>query len=136
MAANFRPIWSRVGSIGWATLTSANTATDGTGTVSTVFTADSANGSYVESVSIQPLGTNVQTVVRFFVNNGSSNTTATNNALYAEVTMPATTGSNTDALGGKRFNISKALPPGYKINCTIGTAVSAGLKVVVLGGDY
>lgn len=136
MAANYRPIWSRVGHVGWGTLTSANTATDGTGTVSTLFTADSSNGSYIDHITIQPLGTNVATVVRFFINNGSSNTTATNNSLYFEATMAATTGSSTAALAQTKLAVEKALPPGYKINATIGTAVSAGLQITVVGGDY
>lgn len=45
MPANLDPIYSRIGSIQWTpSVTAANTAMDGTGTVSTIWTADSVNG--------------------------------------------------------------------------------------------
>jgi hypothetical protein len=39
MAANTIPIYSKAGQIKYGTLTTANTAMDGTGTVLTIFTA-------------------------------------------------------------------------------------------------
>ena len=81
MAANTSPIFVGTPNTGiYAGITAANTATDGTGTVYTVFTAG-ANGSYVRRLLIKPLGTNVATVMRVFVNNGSSQGTAANNVL-------------------------------------------------------
>lgn len=136
MTANTKPIWSKLPHVEWATITAANTATDGTGTVSTVFTADSTNGSHIDGVVIQPLGTNVATVIRFFVNNGQTNTTAANNTLVAESTLASTTGSNTTGIASTSIAQNWSLPPGYRILATIGTAVSAGLAVTIYGGDY
>jgi hypothetical protein len=140
MAANTSQIFSRVGQINWAqSITSANTATDGTGTVSTIFTADASNGGRVEMVRARALGTNVATVLRIFVNNGSTNATAANNTLWAEITLPATTASNAAALADQYIGtpfFPLVLPPGYKLNATIGTAVSAGYSVTAAGGAY
>jgi hypothetical protein len=136
MAANTAPIFSKQAVIGWGTLTTANTAKDGTGTVVTVFTADATEGGRLEEIVVRSLGTNVATVIRFFVNNGSTNATAANNSLLYELTIAATTLSEVAALPHNVYSIAKSLPPGYKINCTIGTTVAAGLSVVALGGKY
>lgn len=136
MAANTSPIYPSVGKIGWGILTAANTATDGTGTVATVFTADATDGSRVDRVRFTPLGTNVTTVIRLFLNNGSTNATGTNNALLKEFTLPATTASNAAALVDLEWDADLVLPPGYKINAAMGTAVSAGWQITAIGGDY
>lgn len=137
MAANTTPIFLKQPNVQYvSTGVNANTALDGTGTVATVFTADATNGSKIENVSLYHLGTNVATVVRFFVNNGSSNTTATNNALVYEVTMAASTLSQTAASVPINIPINLYLKPGYKLNVTIGTAIAAGIMVFAQGGDY
>src|SRR5689334_3494733 len=97
MAAGTSPIFvATPRSAGVTTGVNANTAFDGTGTVTTVFTAG-ANGSKIEDVFLDHLGTNIATVVRFFVNNGSTNTTASNNWLVHEETMAANTASQVAA---------------------------------------
>jgi hypothetical protein len=136
MSLNTSPIFSAAPVIGWATITAANTATDGTGTVATIFTADATNGGRVERIKVRALGTNVATVIRFFINNGSTNATAANNTLFYEATIAATTGSQTSALADNEFILGLALPAGYKIIATIGTAVAAGLAVTAVGGKY
>ncbi len=135
--ANTAPIF--VGSLvnSWANgITAANTAMDGTGTVNTVFTADATNGSYVNKLIVRGLGTNVTTVMRVFINNGSTNATASNNALIGEINIPATTASNTAALNAVELPLNIVLAPGYKINVTLGTAVAAGVTVTAVGGNY
>lgn len=137
MAANTSPIFLKQPNVQYAsTGVNANTALDGTSTVVTVFTADATNGSKIENVTLTHLGTNVATVVRFFVNNGSSNTTATNNALVYEVTMAANTLSQTAASVPMTWAANLYLKPGYKLNVTIGTAIAAGIMVFAQGGDY
>ena len=145
MTANTQPIFPLTPKVSWATLTTANTAKDGTGTVVTVFTAG-ADGSRIDQIKVRALGTNVATVMRFFVNNGSTNATAANNSLIHEATIAATTLSETAALVDNNITISANttetippipyLPAGYKLNVTIGTTVAAGLQVTVHGGDY
>lgn len=136
MAANTTPIFVLTPrSAGLTTGVNANTALDGTGTVATVFTAGT-NGSKVEDIILTHLGTNVATVLRVFVNNGSTNATASNNWLVKEVTMAANTVSQTAASVPVSLHPNLILPPGYKINVTIGTAIAAGIMVVCQGGDY
>ena len=137
MAGNAAPIFSKVGQIDWGTvLTAANTAVDGTGTVITVFTADATNGGWCEELIWMPLGTNVVTVGRAFVNNGSTNGTAANNSMISQIQLPATTLNNAAPLFVPHQPIRLALPAGYKINVVIATAVSAGFMITGVGGKY
>lgn len=137
MAANNNPIFVKTVRASWvSTGTSANTARDGTGTVATVFTADATNGSKIEDVVLEHLGSNVQTVVRFFINNGSTNATAANNSLVHEETMLANTLDNTAASFPIIWKANMVLPAGYKLNVVIGTAIASGIQVTALGGDY
>lgn len=137
MPANTAPIFSRTARINWANnMTAANTARDGTGTVDTVFTADAVNGSFVNKLIIRPRGTNVATVMRIFVNNGLTNATAANNSLISEVGLVASTASETAAQATVEMPLNLALPPGYRLTATLGTAVAAGFAVTTAGGDY
>lgn len=137
MAANTNPIFSLVGDVQWgAAITAANTAKDGTGTVTTVFTADATNGGYVDYLRVRPAGTNGATVLRVFINNGSTNATAGNNTLFDEASIAATTNSESSAIAGTQIPIGFALAPGYKLNCTLGTTVAGGIAVTGIGGKY
>lgn len=137
MAQNTAPIFTKVPKINWTgSFTAANTAKDGTGTVNTAFTSDATNGSYIQDLRFRALGTNVATVARIFINNGLTNATANNNVLFAEITLSAATLSEVSALTNYVLPMNIALPAGYKINITIGTAVAAGYNVTGVGGDY
>jgi len=137
MAQNTSPIFLGVPKVGFAsTGTSANTALDGTGTVVTLFTADATDGSKIEKIKLKHLGTNIATVVRFFINNGSTNVTAANNALYKEVAMAANTLDQTAESLEVLVQVDLVLPAGYKLNCTLGTAIASGIMVTAVGGDY
>jgi hypothetical protein len=138
MAANTSPIYTRLADVQWGTtaITTANTAKDGTGTVLTVFTADATEGGFVQKIRFRAAGTNVATVARIFINNGSTNATAGNNILYDEITLAATTLSEVASLALYEVPLMIPLPAGYKINITIGTTVSAGYYVSAVGGKY
>jgi hypothetical protein len=145
MSANTIPVFPLAQNVSWGTVTTANTAKDGTGTVVTVFTAG-LEGSKIDQIKVRALGTNIATVIRFFINNGSANSIAANNTLVHETTIPATTLSEVAALSDNDITIAKNagevavpipyLPAGYKINVTIGTSVAAGLQVTVFGSNY
>jgi hypothetical protein len=137
MAQNTSPIFVGVPNFGIGTnITSANTAMDGTGTVVGVFTAG-ANGGYVRRLRAKALGTNVATVLRIFINNGSTNATATNNVLFGELTLAASTASNSASVAADyEYPMNLVLPAGYIVNVCIGTAVSAGWIVSGEGGNY
>ena len=137
MPANTAPIFSNVPHNEWAPVfTAANTAKDGTGTVNTVFTANALNGSYLQKLIVRPLGTNVASVLRVFLNNGATNATAANNVLIAELGLVATTNTEVAAIAGYELPINLPLSPGDKINVTLGTAVAGGYAVSAHGGDY
>ncbi len=138
MPANTQPIFSSLGDIEWraTVLNTQNTAKDGTGTVLTCFTADATNGGFVQRIRFRAAGTNIATVARVFINNGSANSTPANNILYDEITLAATTLSEVAALAVYELPLNFALPPGYKLNVTLGTTVAAGYYVSVIGGKY
>lgn len=140
MAANTSPIFTSVPVVSWAAagaLTTANTTKDGSsGTIQTIFTADATDGSYVAKIVARAAGTNVATVLRVFINNGSVNTSAANNKLYTELTLAATTLSEVAAQAPYEIPLNIALPAGYTIFVTIGTAVSAGYHITAVGGNY
>jgi hypothetical protein len=141
MPANTAPIFSAKGAIQWnqGILNTANTAKDGTGTVATIFTGNVAGnnaGNFVQKLIARPLGTNVASVLRLFINNGSVNTTAANNSLIAELTLPATTVSEIAAQPDFVLPLNFVVPAGYKLNATLGTTVVAGYALTIVGGEY
>ena len=136
MAVTALPIFAQtpIFNVG-ATVTTANTAKDGTGTVVLIYTAG-ANGSRLDTIKVRSTGTAVATVVRIFVNNGAVNTTATNNSLYVEATIAATTLSEVAALADNVITMNISLPATYRVYATIGTTVATPLQVSAVGGDY
>jgi hypothetical protein len=140
MAQNTSPVFPLVPEITWVNTgaVSANTTTDLTaGTnYNSGFTADATNGSRVDFIRVRALGTNVATVMRVWLNNGSATGTAANNTLFFERTLAATTVSQVAELPDVILPINVSLPAGYKIYYTFGTAVAAGYSINVVGGDY
>lgn len=137
MPGNTTPIFTRVGDIQWDTATAANTTTDlTTGTSYLIFTSDSTNGGYVQKIRFRALGTNVATVARVWINNGSTTATAANNTLFDEISLAATTISQTSALAVYEIPMNIALPPSYRLYVTLGTAVAAGYDVTTIAGKY
>lgn len=139
MAGNSTPIYSKVADWQWVTgVTAANTTKDltGGGTSYLVFTADATNGGYLKKLRIRHLGTNVATVMRVFINNGSDIATASNNNLYDEIGIAANTLNEASASSVYEVPINEALAPGHKIYLTLGTAVAAGFAVTAVAGKY
>lgn len=144
MAASTTPIFLRTPKVsGITTGTAANINKDGTGAVATVFTADATNGSKIERITLQHMGSNTATVIRFFVNNGSANSTPANNFLVHEEALASWSNSETAASTGATASLPATvwysdlvLPPGYKLNVTTGTAIASGVMVTGIGGDY
>lgn len=142
MAGNNLPIYTRVGDIQWTTnITAQNLTTDLTaGTSYLAFTADATNGGYVQRIRFKPNNSasfnNVATVARVWLNNGSTTSSAANNTFIDEISLPATTGTITAALPVYELPLNLAMPPGYTIYVTLGTAVTAGYRATVIGGKY
>lgn len=141
-APNTEPVYSKVGDIQWVeSITAANNTIDlTTGTSYLVFTADATNGGFVSRVIVKanPANNTAATVVRLWLNNGSTTGTSSNSALVAEQGIPATTASATAALPDFTIPLNMALPPGYKIYLTIGTAPggSGEFTATAIGGKY
>ena len=140
--ANNSPIYSKIGDVQWTSnMTAVNTTTDLTsGTIYLAFSADTTNGGYVQRIRFKPNNAaavnNVATVARVWLNNGSTTATATNNVLIDEIALPATTGSATASLPVYELPFNFAMPPGYTIYITLGTAVAGGYRATVIGGKY
>jgi hypothetical protein len=101
-----------------------------------VFTAG-ANASYVRRLHFKAVGTNIQTVARIFLNNGTTNLVAANNRLYDDMQLPATTLSANSPTGpGVDYIMEFQIEPGWKIYVGLATAVAAGWVVTPIAGDY
>jgi hypothetical protein len=59
-----------------------------------------------------------------------------NNYFYGEVSLPATTATNTAATTDVDYPMNVALPPGYRIVLGAATTVAAGWQVMAIGGAY
>lgn len=141
MAANTNPISPIAPATAWpsAPLLTGNTALDGTGTlgstVAAVFTAGT-NGAKVNRIRVVHLGTNVATVLRVFLNNGSVNTVAANNILVSEITVASNSLSQVAASTFYDIPMNFVMMPGHRILYTIGTTVAAGHAVTADVGNY
>jgi hypothetical protein len=134
---NTSPIYTASGDTQWTvSATTANTTKDlTTGTSYTAFTA-SATGGYVQRIRFKPLGTNVATVARVFINNGLTTATSANNTYWDDISLPSTTVSEVSAQPTFELPLNIALPANHKLIVTLGTAVAAGYTITVIGGKY
>jgi hypothetical protein len=147
MAQNTNPIFPLTPVNSWVSGAAATSGTPGLTANTTkdlssgtnygpIFTGKAVDGSRLDFIKAKPLGTNVATVIRIFINNGSATATAANNALYLERTLSSTTVSETAELPDIILPLNISLPAGYKIYATFGTAVAAGFHLTGVGGDY
>jgi hypothetical protein len=137
MPANTSPVFALTPKVkGGTNLQTANTAMDGTGTVVQISDTAGVNGAFVETIDCLPVGTNLASVLRVFLNNGSATTTATNNILFEEVSLPATTLTQVAGQAKVTITVNRAIPSGYILYATIGTTVAAGWRVRAHTGDY
>jgi hypothetical protein len=144
MAANTAPIYSLLGDVsnndgttfGAAITTATGDYTGASANHVLVHTGDATNGSYVRRLRFQAIGTNVATVARIYINNGSANTTPANNVFYGQQSLPATTAINTAATVEVDYPMELALPPGFRIYVGVGTTVAAGWVVTAVAGQY
>lgn len=160
MAVTATPIFTQTPNVGELnaklstamTNTSAFDGTQATGTAMALIFTAGANGSRVDQITCRyastdgaaASGTSAVSVIRFWMNNGSANTTAGNNTFLGEVAMGAVT---VTALGTTALTVNTLslpvgglnLPAGYRIYA--GTTVAAGgtniaFAVNAIGGDY
>lgn len=133
------------------TNTKALDGTEAAGTALALVYTAGANGSKPDKLTVRlastagatASGTTAATVVRFWVNNGAANTTATNNTLLPyEILVPATTVTAlaTSTLTPYEYPADlPVLPATYRIYAGITVAVggtNCALAVQATGGDY
>lgn len=143
MATNTDPVYSIAGSVTNNNTTGMNqlitaASTDYTGIDtdnSLVFTAG-ANGSFVQRLRFKAGGTNIATVARIFINNGTAVGTATNNTFYGEQPLPATTAIATTSTVDIDYPLNFAIPAGFRLYVGLATAVAAGWVVTPIAGNY
>lgn len=148
MPANTSPIFTVSGDISWGStnpITNAVTGTTGAGVFDgtnantvLVFTAGT-NGAFVQKLVLEAGGSNIASVLRVHINNGSTNSTAANNTLYMQYSLPVTTTDNDAAISHLEVPLNIQLPASYRIYVTIGAAsatLTGGWYITAVGGEY
>lgn len=148
MALNSDPVFTRISDIQFAAtnpITGAMTAANISGyngtdaAVVLIYTADATNGSFVQRVRLKCgaiTGTSAASVMRFWVNNGSANSSAGNNGYIGEIALPVVTYSISATTVELDYVLNLPLPPGYKLYAGLATAVTTGWHVTTIGGKY
>ena len=135
MAANTSPIFSLTPKHTWGTLTTGTNTYDGTSGTTLICTAG-ADGAFVKEVHMASAGTNIATVVRFFINNGGTTGTAANNSFIYQQSLHSTTASATISTPGVIIPLNFVLPATFRIYAVLATTVAAGWQVTCISGDY
>lgn len=133
MPANTSPIFTVIPICPAATVSTANTNRDGTGTIVDVVTGDT-DGTRIDSVVIQATTTTVAGMIRLYVWNTSAHN------LFYEQTVTAIT--PTASVAAFRAEVSRndgrplvVLPSGWKLTASVHNA-SESFRVHALGGDF
>lgn len=120
--------------VGAVTISTANTARDGTGTIGTVLTAG-ASGSRIDMIDLQAVATTTAGMIRLFVHNG---TTA---FLIGEFPVTALTPSGTTPAWSAQLNTNTmtqilpiTIPTGWSLHASTNNAET--FNVVAFGGDF
>lgn len=117
--------------IGTCSLSSPNSATDGSGTITELIVGVSA-GTRILEITVQGTATTVPSLVNIFLYDGSSW------SLFDQVTVTATTGSSTaKGVRSSATYTNLVLPNStYKVGCTLTVAPGSGtVNVIAFGGD-
>ena len=132
MTANTTPIFTLTPAIGIVAISTANTTSDGTGTIGTVLTGGT-DGTRITRITITATVTTTAGMVRLFINDGAANI-----YLWREVVVVAITKSATVA--GFVYIIeflddrALILPAGYSLEAS--THNAENFNVVAEGGNY
>lgn len=143
MAANNSPVYTKKGNL---TANGGITMVTGMVTATADYTGASANhvlahtagadGSYIKKIRFVATGTCTASVARIYLNNGSTNTVATNNQFIGQISLPATTAINTAATSEPEYVMELMIPATFRIYIGLGTTVAASWIPTCLAGDY
>ena len=139
MPANTVPIFTKTPKVGICSVNSANTASDGSGTLTTIFTAGD-NGSRIERIrysnaQVTPAASSAM-VIRFFI----TDVNGANPTLLAETSLAIATRSATAVGAGGTYTFANGLviPAGtiVKVAQSVYAGVQDLMHYVAEGGDY
>lgn len=133
MAVVNTPIFAQAPRHAVATISTANTNRDGSGTIGTIFTAEATDGSTLDRIEIAAIGTTTAGVVRLFIHNGSAA------FLWKEILVGAITPSATVAVFSRKIDCSRPenilyLPAGWSLRAATHNAES--FNVHAWGADF
>lgn len=139
MPANTSPIFTLTANCGGVTISSANTARDGSGTLIDCFTA-ATNGTLLYRMTFTNASTSVGAAVAKIIRIWITDATGSNPFLYKELPLVALTSSNTAIGQSTQLVISDGLflKSGQKIQITqsLRATVADDTDVVWEAGDY
>lgn len=130
MAAD--PQFISVANVGIVSVSTANTARDGSGTVVTAWTAG-ASGGKVNRVVLKATGQPADSIVTMFINDGGGLD------LFDEFDLGAPAAASTTVTGFRMERVydDLVLEAGYIVAFAITVALSSGVIIAtVLGGDF
>jgi hypothetical protein len=128
MAVVATPIFAQAPRHAVATISTANTNRDGSGTIGTIFTADATDGSLVTRVDVCAIGTTTAGVVRLYLHNGTAA------FLWKEILDGAITPSTSVAAFMRSVRERVELPAGWSLRASTHNAES--FNVHCWGGDF
>lgn len=126
------PNFAQTPKIGAASVSAANTARDGTGTIVTVFTAAATYGSRLNRVVLQATDNPADSVVTIFLHDGSSFW------LFDEFDLgdPAAASTTAPGMRMERF-YDVDIPGGWSLRAAITVALTGGVvNVLAFATDY
>lgn len=132
MPANTAPIFALTPVIMKNTVSTANTARDGTGTIATIGTAG-ANGTRIDEIRVKATGDPADSIVTIFLYDGATY------FLFDEFDLndPAAASTTVAGYSEPRYYQNLILPSGWSIRAAITVALTSGvINVFAFGGDY
>jgi len=131
MAVTATPIFAQAVRAAVATISTANTNRDGSGTIGTIFSAGT-NGSIIDHIDIAAIGTTTAGVIRLYIHNNSAA------FLWKEILVTAITPSTSVAVWSYSVDCSQKsgglyLPANYSLRASTHNAES--FNVACLGSD-
>lgn len=126
------PAFTATPRIGVASVSTANTARDGTGTIVSVLTAG-ANGTRISSITIKATNDPADCMLLLFLHDGS------NFWVFDEIDLgnPAAATTTSEAYRVNTTYSDLILPTGWSLQASVTVAPTAGvINVFAHGGDY
>lgn len=123
------PIFATTPNIGMGQITTANTARDGTGTLTTIFTAGSS-GSRLDIITATASVTTAAGCITLFISNG------TNTRFWRDIQVIAQTASTTAPCWVGQVATPLTLPSGYSVLAGATVATGQPFNILAQGANF